>query len=135
MTFNKKKNKFVLPTDLLCWPPENDKIGNIEYKRKLLNTENQKIDRIVTQMNWRMLQGLDLYNRYEAYYILGVDDDGKFSKINKTDINISIDTLEKACNSLNAVIHSITYINAKEGQIAVILIRGDYERIKNKQVI
>jgi GTPase len=135
MTFNKKKNRFILPQDLISWPPENDKYGNIEYKRKLLNLENQKINRIVTQLNWRMLQGLDLYNRYEAFYVLGIDDDGKYSKINKNEINISIDTLEKACVIINAVIYAITYINFKDGQIAVVLIRGDYERIKNRIIL
>ena len=58
-------------TDL---PPEIEE-GNIEYKLKLDN--RNKIEKLATQMNWRLIEGYNMYNKHEAIYYLGITNDGK----------------------------------------------------------
>lgn len=133
MSYDSETHKFILPDDLYSWPPENDNFGHIEYKRHLsgIDSNIDKVNKIITQMHWRMLQGLDLYDKYESFYVIGVDDNGKFSGTNETDIKSSINIIEFACKQINSYIYSLSIIDLhKKGQIAVIHIKGNKEKIK-----
>ena len=48
--------------------------GNIEYKRELLNLDEETLNRRMTQMMYRIYEGLG-----EALYFIGVADDGTHS--------------------------------------------------------
>ena len=45
--------------------------GNIEYKRQLSNTSQNKIEKLTSQMKWRLNEG-----RGEAIYVIGIEDNG-----------------------------------------------------------
>lgn len=51
-------------------PPEIER-GNIEYKLKLIDPSPVRFEHLVTQMKWRLQEGLG-----EAIYEIGVSDDG-----------------------------------------------------------
>lgn len=63
-----KKADIILVDKL---PPEIDDEGNIEYKRHLLNLDDDRMDQLATQMKWRIAEGNN-----EAIYYIGVSDDG-----------------------------------------------------------
>ena len=67
--------------------PENE-IGNIEYKLKLLNTEDSRIDELTTQLRYRLSEGDG-----ECFYIIGVKDNGALDGITENDFNESFDIL------------------------------------------
>jgi GTPase len=82
------------------FPPE-DQDGNIEYKCFLNSVTQEKLNKLVTQMKWRLLQGLEKYNQKIAYYVVGVYDDGTFANtdIHKADKSIQIlEQVSKKCN-------------------------------------
>ena len=62
--------------------PEDDE-GYIEYKLRLDHIDKQKIDKMTTQMIYRLNEGKLLTGKYVAYYLIGVDDDGTTGYINK----------------------------------------------------
>lgn len=63
--------------------------GNIEYKLKLVDPSPQRLVRLVTQMKWRLQEGLG-----EAIYQIGVEDNGFLSGLNEADLKASLNTLE-----------------------------------------
>jgi GTPase len=69
-------------------PPEIEQ-GNIEYKLKIDPNSSNRLERLVTQMKWRLQEGLG-----EAIYELGVGDNGKFHGLNDIDMKKSLDTLK-----------------------------------------
>jgi GTPase len=83
---------------------ENDKCGNIEYKLRLDNKTELGLKKLATQFKWRINQSFHLYKTYEAYYVLGIMDNGslphKKHNITDTIIKHSIDTLNYVINQL-----------------------------------
>ncbi|RLE64366.1 MAG: elongation factor 1-alpha, partial [Thermoprotei archaeon] len=53
------------------YPPEKEE-GKVEYKYKLVIEKAQKIERLISQMKYRLAEGGG-----EAFYILGVADNGE----------------------------------------------------------
>nr|CAH0112948.1 unnamed protein product [Daphnia galeata] len=77
-------------------PPE-PQSGNIEYKLKLVNPSEQRIQHLVTQMKWRLREG-----QGEAIYEIGVGDDGFLHGLSRTDMDASLDTLGTMARRLGA---------------------------------
>lgn len=75
-------------------PEEDD--GNIEYKWKLLDESDERIERIASQMRYRCNEG-----NSECIYNLGVEDDGKMTGLNKEEYEVTMKCLEKA-TSMNS---------------------------------
>ena len=69
-------------------PPEVEK-GNIEYKLKLIDPSPTRFEHLVTQMKWRLQEGLG-----EAIYEIGVGDNGHLFGLNETDMEKSLHTLK-----------------------------------------
>lgn len=103
------------------YPPENDKEGNVEYKRHLLDMEQIRIDKLITQMDWRMRQTAN----GDAIYYIGLDDDGTIYGIPQETIDMSIKNLRSMAATIGAKIYSIKYIEEDEGLIAVVKIVRD----------
>ena len=67
--------------------PENDNgkrlsnLGNIEYKLKLINPSDDRVDQLTTQMKFRLAEGFG-----EAYYRIGVEDNGKPTGLAREDM-------------------------------------------------
>ncbi|KAG1445396.1 hypothetical protein G6F46_010035 [Rhizopus delemar] len=90
-------------------PPEADNEGNIEYKLKLINPTDERLEHLVTQMKWRLAEG-----NGEAVYEIGIDDDGTIKGLDEDELNCSLMNLRKMANSLNADISSTKEINLSQ---------------------
>lgn len=65
--------------------------GNIEYKWRLDTKTNLGINKLVSQLLWRISEGKEITGLYEAYYIIGILDDGRLGKLTKEELDKSID--------------------------------------------
>ena len=73
--------------------------GNIEYKRELLDLDEHTLNRRITQMKYRVNEGLG-----EAFYLVGVSDDGNLIGLNEDEYNRSVSSLELIANKLDFTI-------------------------------
>lgn len=69
----------LIDNDRIC--PESD-IGNIEYKLRLLNTSDFRIEELTTQMRFRINEG-----NGECFYILGIKDNGILEGISEEEFD------------------------------------------------
>lgn len=84
--------------DFHSLPPEPQQ-GNVEYKLKLVNPTNQRLEHLVTQMKWRLREG-----QGEAIYEIGVEDNGLMTGLSDDDMDSSLDTLREMARRLGATI-------------------------------
>ena len=75
--------------------PEND-LGNIEYKLKLLKTDNDRIENLTSQMRFRCQEG-----NGECIYVLGVQDDGRLEGLTEDDYNETLKNINILANKNN----------------------------------
>lgn len=87
--------------------PESDE-GNIEYKLKLVKVDDDRFDRLVTQLRYRLTEGLG-----EALYELGVGDDGKPHGLDAADETESLSTLRRMAAAAGA---EVTVLHCREGR-------------------
>ena len=69
-------------------PPEQER-GNKEYKLKLVEPTPLRLEHLITQMKWRLQEGLG-----EAVYEIGVQDNGVLYGLNDEDMRKSMNTLQ-----------------------------------------
>lgn len=101
-----------------------DENSNIEYKRFLPSIyDNKKLSQLSAQMNRRINNGVQLHNKSEAIYYLGVNDDGSFANITLDIINSSITTLTKVAQYTQLLIEDITIEKINDSYIAKVYIR------------
>ena len=79
-------------------PPEIES-GNKEYKLKILDKSINKLEKLASQLKWRLQEG----NGIAEYYI-GVADNGDILGINKNDYLVSLKNLNKITKIINATI-------------------------------
>ena len=60
--------------------------GNIEYKWRLDKKDVNGLKKLVSQMLWRLNEGYELINHYEAHYLLGVYDSGELGGLTKDEL-------------------------------------------------
>lgn len=84
--------------------PESE-YGNVEYKLRLTDPSPDRIERLVTQLKWRIREG-----QGEAILFLGVKDDGLFVGLTPEEIRLSIQTLERMSAKLGA---KMTIVNER----------------------
>eukprot|EP00605_Chrysophyceae_sp_TOSAG23-4_P000987 GSChrysophyteH1.ASY1.ANO1.1087.1 assembled CDS len=82
-----------------------DDSGNIEYKRHLLTDDTDRIDKLTTQLSFRLYEGSG-----KCQYRIGVEDDGTLSQLNLDDLERSIVLLEMMVESISAKIEHIERI-------------------------
>ena len=106
--------------------PENNE-GNIEYKLKLLDIDNKRVEELASQMSYRVSEG-----NGECIYNIGVGDDGTLTGLTEDEYEETIKNIkivaEKNNYSTNIISSSETKNNKK---IYEILIR---EINKNKYI-
>ena len=72
-------------TELICdelkLDPEKE-MGNVEYKRTISGYDSPRIDKCMTQMQWRINQN----PKKMATYFLGVNDDGSIYGLDPTEM-------------------------------------------------
>ncbi|XP_071159235.1 GTP-binding protein 2-like [Mytilus edulis] len=77
-------------------PPEVEE-GNIEYKLKLVNPTESRLEHLITQMKWRLEEG-----EGEAIYEIGVEDNGLLAGLTKPELDKSMETLQTMALRLGA---------------------------------
>jgi len=92
--------------------------GNIEYKRELINLDEEKLNKRITQMKYRMYEGSG-----EAFYLIGVSDDGIILGLNESEYNESISNLEKISKRIDCYIIKISEYNKNNNFVGEFLIR------------
>jgi len=75
--------------------PQEDDLGNVEYKIHIVNIDNKRFHKLVTQMSWRMNEGTGI-----CYYHIGIPDDGKPRGITRKYMLESLENLFKVCKYL-----------------------------------
>ncbi|KAH3846837.1 GTP-binding protein 2-like [Dreissena polymorpha] len=97
-----------LPANL---PPEVEE-GNIEYKLKLVNPSQERVEHLVTQMKWRLEEG-----QGEAIYEIGVEDNGLLVGLREEELRMSVHTLETMADRLGATLTILRdrYISSEDG--------------------
>ncbi|TKR70107.1 hypothetical protein L596_022171 [Steinernema carpocapsae] len=116
-------------TEYSYLPPEND-LGNVEYKARLVNISANRLQHLITQLNWRLREG-----QGEAIYVIGVEDDGAMKGLGEEDLEASLKTLKKMTDALDATLEvtnewDVTHAGCENRkQVVEILVR----RIPDRQ--
>ena len=76
--------------------------GNKEYKLKIINKENDRIEQLASQLKWRLNEG-----NGEALYYIGVNDDGSVIGLSGNELKETIMNIKK----INNLIYNIAMIN------------------------
>lgn len=87
-----------------CIPPESDE-GNIEYKTKLVDKSNERIEEIASQMRFRCNEGFG-----EAIYVIGVTDSGNLVGVDDDEFTESFNNLSLAARKNS---YTITMVSDK----------------------
>lgn len=101
--------------------------GNIEYKLKLTNANNSRIEELVTQMKFRLQEGAGT-----CYYKIGIEDNGNPVGLSEEDLKLSLDVLEEIAERLNATPSVMSIGKGKMGFIAEIIVKLNEAYVSNK---
>uniref|UniRef100_A0A6C0EAC7 Tr-type G domain-containing protein n=1 Tax=viral metagenome TaxID=1070528 RepID=A0A6C0EAC7_9ZZZZ len=88
--------------------PEDDD-GNIEYKLRLDSKDGTGHKKLVSQMKWRLNQGKEYTDKYEAHYVLGVFDDGTMGCLTEADLKETKLVFDKIVESAGCIIFNERY--------------------------
>ena len=100
--------------------------GNKEYKLKIINKENDRLEKLASQLKWRLNEG-----NGEALYYIGVNDDGSVVGLNNDELKETIMNIKKMCEKINSKIISTQKIN----EYYVLKIRFIENKIKSKRIL
>ena len=104
-------------SNMIIFDPEKDD-GNIEYKLKLINLDDEKFDRRMTQMKYRIDEG-----NGEAFYHIGRMDNGIQLGLTQLEYLESVENLHKLAKKLNCAIIPISEPIINYSYIGEFLIR------------
>jgi GTPase len=100
--------------------------GNREYKYVLDNLTDKRINKLATQMNFRLTEG-----NGECFYLIGVEDSGKATGLSQYDLDQSIKVLQLIASKIDAQLNLLNYRSGLIGNIGEIHITKE-QKIKNK---
>mmetsp|Transcript_28154 Transcript_28154/g.57670 ORF Transcript_28154/g.57670 Transcript_28154/m.57670 type:complete len:588 (+) Transcript_28154:145-1908(+) len=92
--------------------------GNIEYKLMLLDPTEERLNHLVTQMQWRLNEG-----NGEAFYAIGVEDDGTCTGLSDDQLMASLETVKRMSEACNCDMSLLQRRKAKRGWVAEVLVR------------
>lgn len=72
-------------------------VGCVEYKQQLVNPDEKRLQRLITQMNFRLDEGSGA-----ALYVIGVADDGCLTGLDAKAMDASLETLGRMAAALGA---------------------------------
>ncbi|MDT7860696.1 MAG: GTP-binding protein [Saccharolobus sp.] len=101
-------------------PRENDE-GKVEYKLILSGVTPERLQELASQMKYRLEEG-----NGEAFYVIGVSNDGEVIGLNKNEVKESISTLNKIASLINAKIAYSREVEVKKGKYVVELLVRRY---------
>jgi hypothetical protein len=102
--------------EIKTFNPELD-YGNVEYKLKLVDLTKEKIQKRITQMEFRLREGLG-----KCFYQLGVEDNGNPLGLSEEELKISIESLQQMAQQIGANMRIINFYQGKDGILAEVLI-------------
>ena len=100
--------------------------GNKEYKLKICNKQNDRIEQLTTQLKWRLNEG-----NGEALYYIGVNDDGSIVGLSSNEFQETIMNIKKMCEKINSKIVSTQKVN----KYYILTIRFIENDIKSKRIL
>jgi len=92
--------------------------GNIEYKLLLQELNEERREHLVTQMIYRLNEG-----HGEAFYILGLSDDGEPIGLSDNDLKTSLENLKIIAQRAGASMQIIRTVLGEKGAIAEVYLR------------
>jgi elongation factor 1-alpha len=101
--------------------------GNKEYKLKLCDVREERLEGLVTQMKFRLEEGGG-----ECFYEIGVEDNGNPLGLTKEELETSVCTLKKVVEKLDATATVTKLHKGKKGLIAEVMIKRREEVYKDK---
>jgi len=102
---------------LTRYEPEREE-GKVEYKLKLEKVDDERIERLASQMKYRLMEGGG-----EAFYVLGVSDDGEPVGLNEEELEITLRNLKTVADKLGAKIKILRIREGRRGKIIEVLVR------------
>jgi len=115
--FSEEKNPTSLVKNFTDFLSKEQDDGNIEYKRELLNLNEEIINKRMTQMKYRVVEGAG-----EAFYFIGVKDDGKIYGLNFEEYTESINNLKLIAERIDCNIIKINEIHQIKNNLYI----GEY---------
>lgn len=91
--------------------------GNTEYKLMLTHTSPERLLRLTTQMKFRLQEG-----NGEAFYYIGVGDNGEATGISTEDMDTSLRILHKMATTLNVEIFVRSVNKGRKGEIVKVMV-------------
>ena len=113
----------------MLYPREQEE-GLVEYKSVLDLSSEDRIDRLASQMKYRLMEGGG-----EAIYYLGVYDNGFLRGLDPEEEERSLDVLRKVASRLGAKIRVVERKTVGNGRIIKVLVRLNREDSPPVQVI
>jgi GTPase len=108
--------------------------GNIEYKRYLSELSNERLEQYVSQMIWRVREGLG-----EAIYYLGVEDNGTFYNWTQNEKKQTLDRFKNIVKIAKMKIIKLLKVyykvNEKQNNYFKIVIREKLDDIIEKKIL
>jgi len=98
---------------MLCLSPE-EYFGNIEYKLYFNISNKHRIEKYITQLNFRINEG-----HGKAIYIIGVTDNGYIGNIDIDLLDINILFLNYICKKLNCRLNFILKCNYQNNKFII----------------
>ena len=92
-------------------------LGNTEYKLMLKFPNADRLNRLTTQMKFRMQEG-----NGEAFYYIGVKDDGEAQGITTEQMELSLRTLHRMAWTLKYSLAIRSINKGKKGEIAKVMV-------------
>lgn len=102
-------------------PAERDE-GNVEYKLRVTGVGRRELERLASQMKYRLEEGGG-----EAFYEIGVTDDGEPIGLSKEQLDESIANLEKAAGIIGAKLKILRIERGRKGLVAEVHVRYSRE--------
>ena len=96
--------------------------GGVEYKWKITSLSEEKLERIATQMKYRIQEGGG-----EAIYEIGVRDNGQLIGVSERELELTLSNLRQAAEKIGAKITILRELKGREGKIVEVLVRRTRE--------
>jgi len=104
--------------------PQEVEEGNVEYKLKLVNVTPERLEHLVTQMNWRLNEGSRQSDgRGEAVYQLGFEDSGHPLGLSDLELRSSLHTLRAMADAVDAYFTATSIQRGERGKVAQVVVR------------
>lgn len=97
--------------------------GNIEYKWRLDKKDTIGLKKLTSQLLWRLNEGYELTNNYEAHYLLGIYDSGDLGELTQLELLETKNIFETILIKAKSEIIKEKIININNSYIAFITIR------------